>query len=353
MWQEVFRIPIIDRPVYGYGLMLVIGFIAATQLAKYLAARCRLDGEIFVNAAVLALLFGVIGARLSHILESIAANTGEFANNGHSAWDNFKAMLNLSSGGLTFYGGFLLATPVLIFYGIRKKVPLLRGMDIVAPCLMVGLAFGRIGCFANGCCYGEECSLPWGTSFPYGSNAFVEQYERGEISVPPELTDPTRPLNNGMPRLLLKNEIASGIRELENLTPKQKERIPDWSAQLERLKTAQRVYPTVAPTLHAKPVHPTELYSSFNSFLVAALLVAFFSLAPAPGRVFALMLVLEGVSRYTLEMIRVEPPVWGNLSFSMVLGLAFAILGILMWLLCGRLAKHPDHPQGFTPLPAT
>src|SRR5687767_12521565 len=128
MWQEIFRIPFIDRPVYGYGLMLVIGFLAATQLAKFLAARCRLDGELFVNAAFLALLFGVIGARLSHVVESLIAGTGEFTRG--TAWENLKAMLNLSSGGLTFYGGFLLATPVLIGYALWKKVPLLKGMDI-------------------------------------------------------------------------------------------------------------------------------------------------------------------------------------------------------------------------------
>src|SRR3954466_11678822 len=207
MWQEVFRIPFIDRPVYGYGLMLAIGFLAATQLAKFLAARCKLNGELFVNAALLALLFGVVGARLSHILESIAAHTGEFADNGRTTAENFRAMLNLSSGGLTFYGGFLLATPVLIGYALWKKVPLLLGMDIVAPCLMVGLAFGRIGCFFNGCCYGEECSLAWGAPFPYGSNAFVEQYERGEISVPPQLTDARHPYAGGIPRLLTKEEI--------------------------------------------------------------------------------------------------------------------------------------------------
>ena len=118
MLQELFRIPFIDRPVYGYGLMLVIGFLAATQLAKFLAARCKLNGELFVNAALLALLFGVLGARLSHIFESIAAHTGEFAENGRTASENFMAMLNLSSGGLTFYGGFLLATPVLIGYAL-------------------------------------------------------------------------------------------------------------------------------------------------------------------------------------------------------------------------------------------
>lgn len=352
MWQEIFRIPIIDRPVYGYGLMLVIGFLAATQLAKFLAARCKLNGELFINAALLALLFGVLGARLSHILESIAADTGEFANNGRPFIENFKAMLNLSSGGLTFYGGFLLATPVLIGYALWKKVPLLKGMDIVAPCLMVGLAFGRIGCFFNGCCYGEECSLAWGAEFPYGSNAFVEQYEKGEIAVPPVLTDPTRPYSNGRPRLLLKNDINAEIHELENLTPAKKAKFPGWQAQLERLQAARDAYPTIAPTLRAKPVHPTEIYSAFNSFFVAAVLLAFFTLTPAPGRVFALMLILEGASRYTLEILRVEPAVLGHLSFSMVIGVGLVIAGILMWFACGHLDNRGGSPRIYNPLPA-
>ncbi len=337
MRPEIFRIPFINHPVYGYGLMLVIGFLCAAQLARVLARRCGLNGDHFVNAGLLGLLTGVIGARLSHIIESIAdPSNHEFAHNSHTAWENFVSMLNVSSGGLTFYGGFLLAAPVMIFYAIRKKVPLLTGMDIIAPCLMVGLAFGRIGCYLNGCCYGEECQLPWGAAFPYGSNAYVEQYENGEISVPPELTDPTQPLP--MPRLLLRNDIDSGIRQLERLTPQQKDRNPGWSAQLERLKTAQRLYPTLTATLRAKPVHPTELYSAFNSFLVAAVLLAFFSLTPASGRVFALMLLLEGASRYIMEMIRVEPPVFGTKtqSFSMILSAGLVIAGVLMWFACGR-----------------
>jgi phosphatidylglycerol:prolipoprotein diacylglycerol transferase len=317
MLQELFRIPWINRPVYGYGLMLVIGFLCAAQLAKYLARRCNLDGDTFVNAGLLALLAGVIGARLSHVLESLADPTNhEFARNGQGIWNNFLAMLNVSSGGLTYYGGFLLATPVLMWYAIKKHVPLLKGMDIIAPALMVGLAFGRIGCYMNGCCYGEECSLPWGASFPYGSNAFEEQYAEGELHVPPELTVPSQPLKNGLPRLLTKNEIR-GHKDLEAL----------------------------AAGVRARPVQPTELYSAFNSFLVAGILLVFFSLAPTPGRVFALMLVLDGGSRYLLEMIRVEPPVWGNQSFSMVLGAAFVVSGILMWIGCGVIAnRHPRHP---------
>jgi phosphatidylglycerol:prolipoprotein diacylglycerol transferase len=312
MLQELFRIPWLNRPVYGYGAMLVIGFLCAAQLARFLARRCRLDGDVFVNAGLLALVSGVVGARLSHILESLGdPHNHEFARNNLTAWENVTAMLNVSSGGLTFYGGFLLATPVLIFYAIKKRVPLLLGMDIIAPALMIGLAFGRIGCFLNGCCYGEECSLPWATAFPYGSNAFVEQYEGREIEVDPRLTDAVHPLANGLPRLLTKEEIR-GNRDLEAL----------------------------AASARAKPVHPTELYSAFNSFLVAGILLAYFSMGPAAGRVFGLMLILEGASRYVMEMIRVEPAVVWKMSFSMVLSAIFVVLGIVMWWGCGRLGKR-------------
>jgi phosphatidylglycerol:prolipoprotein diacylglycerol transferase len=331
MLQELFQIPLphflqnlLGRPylpIYGYGLMLVIGFLLAAQLARFLARRCGFDGEAFVNAGLLALITGVIGARLSHILESLADPTNqEFARNGHTAWENFKAMLNVSSGGLTFYGGFLVATPVLIFYAIRKRIPLLKGMDIIAPCLMIGLAFGRIGCYLNGCCFGEECGLPWGARFPYGSNAFVEQYEKGEIVIPSELTDP----EHLIPRVPA--EPGHVVVNPSPLLPRL------WTKDEVRRKSLEKL----ADSVQAKPVNPTELYSAFNAFLIAAILLAFFSLNPNAGRVFALMLILKGASRYTLEMIRVEPPVLGNLSFSMVLSIILILAGILMWFACGK-----------------
>ena len=82
----------------------------------------------------------------------------------------------MRSGGLTYYGGFLLALPVTVLYGVNKKVPIRLGMDIIAPCLMIGLGFGRIGCFLNGCCHGAECDLPWAVRFPYYSNAYIDQF---------------------------------------------------------------------------------------------------------------------------------------------------------------------------------
>src|SRR5438270_13273141 len=183
MLQDLFRIPGTHITIHGYGVMMVVGFLLALQLAKFLARRSKLDPEIFVNAGLIALVTGVIGARLSHVLENFHQYTDPTRSIGANLFD----AINVTSGGLTYYGGFLLATPCCIAYGIMKKVPLRNGMDIIAPCLMIGLGIGRIGCFLNGCCYGEETSGPWAVQFPYYSNAYFEQYDRGEIRPSPDV----------------------------------------------------------------------------------------------------------------------------------------------------------------------
>jgi len=308
MYPELFRIPGLGLSIYSYGLMMVIGFFGAVQLAKFLAHRNRLDPELFINAALLALISGVIGARASHVLE----NLSDFTRHDRTAWQNFLAMINVRSGGLTYYGGFLLAFPTLVCYALWKKIPLRLGMDIVAPCIMVGLGFGRIGCFLNGCCYGAECNLPWAVSFPYGSNAYVDQYYNHEIQPPAQL---------------LRNDEL--MRTPDGPVPALV------SAQDAKKDPAMRKLVDLYQ-LKAKPVQPAELYSSFTAFLLAALLVAYLTMPHMPGRVFALMCMLEGISRFLLEMVRVEPPVIGRFSLSMVIGLAVMLIGVILWFAFGR-----------------
>ena len=269
MYQELFRIPGLDLPVHAYGVMLVIGFLLALELAKFLARRVGLDPDVFVNAGLIALVTGVVGARLSHVLENWATYTDP----ARSFWQNLGAAINIRSGGLTFYGGLILAFPITVAYGIWKKVPIRLGMDIMAPCIMVGLAFGRIGCFLNGCCYGAECDtgFPLAVHYPVGSMPYQDQLFSGAIT-------------------------------------------------------------SVAP--HSLPLHPAQLYSTFTALLIAGICVSYFSLRPAAGRVMALMLVLEGITRFLLEMLRSEPPVliqslgW---SLSMYLGLLLSLAGVVLW----------------------
>lgn len=314
MYPELFRIPGLDLPVYGYGVMLVVGFFAAVALAKFLARRSGLDPEIFVNAALIALVTGVLGARLSHVLE----NLGDFTRSDLTVWQNLKNVFNMRGGGLTYYGGFLLAFPCTVLYGIYKKVPLRLGMDIVAPCIMIGLGFGRVGCFLNGCCHGAECQLPWAITFPYHSNAFLDHvYDREHPrDIPPALT-----------------QIDPETGRTQAAPP-------------EALKKAGPQFVELSKQYRSRPVHPAQLYSTFTALLLAALLVAYFTVPHVPGRVMALMLMLEGTARFVLESLRTEPPVWGPFSISMIIGIFIALGGTIMWIVLGRFGTPEESPAG-------
>src|SRR4051812_38716677 len=104
MWQDIVRIhlpfslPVIgdELVIHSFGLMLVIGFLSAMYLAKFLARKSKLDPEMFANACLIALFAGVLGARLSHVLE----NLKDFPRPERSFLQNLREVFNFSSGGL-------------------------------------------------------------------------------------------------------------------------------------------------------------------------------------------------------------------------------------------------------------
>jgi phosphatidylglycerol:prolipoprotein diacylglycerol transferase len=330
MLQELFRIPIpsflrwllpflpTELPLYGYGLMLVIGFIIATQFGRRLCRHVRINPDVFANAGMIALISGIVGARLSHIFE----NWSVYTNPNRSFDANFWDAINITSGGLTFYGGLLLGTPITIAYTLYKKAPLRIGMDVIAPCILIGLGFGRIGCFLNGCCYGATCDAPYAVTFPYHSPAYLDDAHDRALpkELPPELLTTTK---SGTTRLLTPAEIRRDHPELKPLAREQR----------------------------SAPHHPAQLYSAFNALLLAALLAAYFTLPHIPGRVFALMCILEGATRFLLELLRVEPPVVtiGSIGFSlsMLIGLGLVVCGAVLWFVFGTLGDRAgDAPIG-------
>ena len=311
MLQELFRIPGLNLPVYGYGLMLVLGVFAAVELGRFLANRHGLNGDHFATIGLLALVSGVAGARISHVLE----NLGDYTRSDVSPWQNLVHMVNLSEGGLTFYGGFLLATPVLLIYAKWRNMPLRLGMDVIAPCLMVGLAFGRVGCLLNGCCWGQTCDptrVPWAITFPYDSPPYQEEFREGKLDVPAPLTETVRTKDRRNVRVLVDRQDVAKNPALV----------------------------TLARDSRSLPAHPAQLYSSFNALLIAGICAAFLTLRRSAGHGFALMLILYSVGRFTLETLRVEPAVplldlpgtlaW-NLSFSMWTALFTFAAGAVLW----------------------
>jgi phosphatidylglycerol---prolipoprotein diacylglyceryl transferase len=305
MLRELFRIPFLGLPIYGYGLMLMLGVLAAIWLAQRLAKRSGLDPELFSNLGIIAIVSGVAGARLSHVLENWNDYFG-------ADGAGLVAAFNISSGGLTYYGGFLGATLVCIAFGIWKRLPLLLSMDIVAPCVMVGLALGRVGCFLNGCCWGQVCTQPWAVTFPYGSPPYEAHIDERRITPPAELLESQ--VVRGQTRLVLR----------------------DWHA----VQRDQRLR-EVASTQRSLPVHPTQLYSTLVASIIGAACLALFLRRPTPGRVFALMLLLEGTARFFLETYRVEPSRLAGLSFSMLIASGLVFAGVLMMILVRRPLTQP------------
>lgn len=148
-------------PIFAYGTMLMIGFLSALYLARRRAKRAGIEPDVLTDVALVTLLSGVLGARLFFVIE--------FRRHMENGLLEF---FKIWEGGLVFYGGFLGALAALIVYVRRRGLPLAGLLDVIAPSLMLGLAFGRIGCFLNGCCYGRPTHLPWAVVFPHGALAY-------------------------------------------------------------------------------------------------------------------------------------------------------------------------------------
>lgn len=166
MFPEIisFNLPFLTNPVtiYTYGLMIAIGFLIATIVTVYRSKHYNIDKNIVYDAIFYMILSGIIGARVLFILvnwESYILNPIE--------------IFYVHEGGLVFYGGFLGGIIALYFYFKIKKLELFNFTDLLAPQIALAHAFGRIGCFAYGCCFGKSIDLGFlSITFPESSPAY-------------------------------------------------------------------------------------------------------------------------------------------------------------------------------------
>lgn len=146
--------------VYSYGLMLALGFLAGVYLARMQAKRAGFDAELIFNLSFFSLLCGIVGARLLYILENLSYYL-----------QNPAETFMLQRGGLSWFGGFIAAASFAVIYLKRKKAPIVKTLDILAPFIALAQAIGRLGCFLNGCCFGKA-SYP-GIYFPVHADILI------------------------------------------------------------------------------------------------------------------------------------------------------------------------------------
>jgi phosphatidylglycerol:prolipoprotein diacylglycerol transferase len=117
--------------------------------------------NLAMDLSLVIMVFGFIGARLFHVVFEYPELYRESPARIFRFWE----------GGFVFYGGAVLAACAGLAFVKFKRESIPLWLDFTAPLLAFAYGAGRIGCFLAGCCFGRYCALPWGVTFPRGSEA--------------------------------------------------------------------------------------------------------------------------------------------------------------------------------------
>ncbi len=166
------KFPLGPFEITGYGIMLMVGFLAGGWLITLELRRRGLNEEYSADIVVAAVIGGIVGARLWY-------------------WVLHGGPL-LARGGLVWYGGFLGGALAVLANGWRLEVPTRWTLHLTAPALAAAYALGRIGCFIVNDDYGHPTSLPWAVKFPQGLPPTTAENMSKLFGIPvPPGTDPT------------------------------------------------------------------------------------------------------------------------------------------------------------------
>jgi phosphatidylglycerol:prolipoprotein diacylglycerol transferase len=131
--------------IYTYTILLDVGLVCGLLVACLEGKRRGIATERFVDAALWAVVAGIVGGRIGYVL----ANQEYFA-------ENFREAFYIWEGGLAFQGAFLAGLLALFLYSAYRKLPFLALADTAALGLALGQVFGWLGCLMSGCAYGLE-----------------------------------------------------------------------------------------------------------------------------------------------------------------------------------------------------
>jgi len=133
------------------GLLLIVGLYLGLWLAERYSMRYRIQPNALYNIVFIALIFGILGARLFYIFRSPEMFTG-----------NLTSIVSLNYAMLDPFGGIITAAISCLIYGQRKKLPFWSTLDALTPILAVfAIALGTAH-FSSGSAFGMATDLPWG-----------------------------------------------------------------------------------------------------------------------------------------------------------------------------------------------
>ena len=289
MHREIFTHPYIG----SYSAMLLAGFIAAYFLARWRARRNQIEGRHIDNLVLLLLVICPMGARFFSRLFDFVPSIG--------FWEALKIW---KGGGLVFYGGMIFGVLLVINYVAITKISFLQLGDVLAPSLALGLAFGRVGCFLSGCCWGDVCVAPSQLE-PIKSAITRHQLQTFPALSPPDFF------------VAVKFPPESGAFEQH-----------------------QKLGLIPSGAAHSLPVHPAQLYEASLVLCLCLFLNWAFNYRRARGEIIAAFAVGYGIIRFAVEFFRADtPPIYFGMSLSQVISIGIGGIGLILFVFIRNFPK--------------
>ena len=257
MIQELFHIG--SFAISPFGVLLVIAFVGSyLQLRAGLIRQGVGDDEDASSIVFAAGLGGILGAKIYYA----------------ALYHDWSLLFDRS--GLVWYGGFLLATVLVVWVVRRRRLPVAPTLDAALPALALGYGLGRIGCFLVGDDYGRPTDGPFGIVFPHGL---------------PETT-------------------AGNLREIFGYS------IPD-----------------SIPSDQLIAVHPTQLYETAIALVIWRIGVALWKRGLRPGTTALVVMSLLALERFGVEFLRAKDDrfLHGFTVAQLISVLVLLLLGFLWW----------------------
>jgi len=333
--------------IHGYGVMVTLGVIVGVAMALHEAVRMGLDAEFIHGLAMRLFIFGIGGARAMYV----ALNWDDYQ---RPTWrETAIEIAKFTQGGLVVYGAFFGAMAAGAWYVRSRRQPLLAVADLIAPAMLAGLAFGRVGCFLHGCCFGGECPAgPLAVSFPMTSPPYFHQMVRGRFqglwlapgSSNRELlvarVDPDSPAAVAGVTAGMRITRVNGF----DVDTASRAWLPHGgimtAVEMETAEGRQIQWRAAPPPERSLPVHPVQLYSAASAAALCLLLWAWYPFRRRDGELIAGLLLLYPLTRILEEAVRDdEPGRFGTaLTISQWVSVGLLVAGAS---LAGWLARRP------------